>query len=123
MIRRASAEAIERVVCAGCGTVFSAHRCHRRRFCSRQCSDAGRVKTVHRGEAHPQWKGGTDYRRRALQAHGAYCHSCGYDKEPTLLWVHHKDFSRSNHDLENLVVLCIRCHLELHLERDRAIQL
>jgi hypothetical protein len=116
--------------CSGCGgsiLKFPAHvRRNRRRgvtklYCARACQAVHREWEPVRGEDHPQWKGGTDYRRRALEHYGAFCHECGYDKEPTLLWVHHKDFGRTNHDLANLAVLCIRCHLELHLERDRAL--
>ena len=126
-MRRDSSEAKVARVCEWCGVVFKVYQCHLDRdvagkFCSRACSDKGRVKNNPRGAAHPQWKGGTDYRRRALEHYGRSCRYCGYDRELSLLWVHHKDFSRDNHDIENLEVLCIRCHLELHLERNHALQ-
>lgn len=116
--------------CGYCGQPVYKYPAHVRRnrrrgitkaYCNRACQAKGREWEPVRGEAHPQWKGGTDYRRRAIEHYGGFCHTCGYDKEPSLLWVHHKDFGRTNHDLDNLEVLCIRCHLELHLEKDRAL--
>jgi 5-methylcytosine-specific restriction endonuclease McrA len=38
------------------------------------------------------------------------CERCGYDKEPQILGVHHKDRNRNNNGLSNLEVLCPMCH-------------
>jgi 5-methylcytosine-specific restriction endonuclease McrA len=50
---------------------------------------------------------------------GLACEKCGYDgKEyPSLIWVHHRDFKgkTGSNEIDNLEVLCIRCHLEKHL--------
>lgn len=73
------------------------------------------------GEDHPRWNGGkASYRRRALREKGAACEECGYDEHSELLWVHHENLKPSatqdDHSIENLEVLCIRCHLEKHIE-------
>lgn len=60
-----------------------------------------------------------EYREKAFQAKGKSCEECGYSKHEELLWVHHKNFVprklQTDHSIENLEVLCIRCHLEKHL--------
>jgi len=43
------------------------------------------------------------------------CEHCGQPGRDT----HHKDFQKDNHDLENLQVLCRRCHKKLHAEHHR----
>lgn len=93
------------------------------RFCSMLCQRRGTIEQRKRfGIAAGRWQDGrSSYRQRALRHFGEFCKQCGYSKEKSLLWVHHKDFKRVNHDLTNLEVLCIRCHLEKHLERNRAI--
>ena len=55
-------------------------------------------------------------RQRAMERDGYRCQSCGTDKK---LLVHHRDGSgeRSqspNHELDNLVTLCHKCHVAVH---------
>src|SRR5438045_2501033 len=50
-------------------------------------------------------------RKRALEAYGATCQDCGWDKIVNVLQVHHIDKNRNNHDLANLAVLCPTCHM------------
>jgi 5-methylcytosine-specific restriction endonuclease McrA len=49
--------------------------------------------------------------RRTFRA----CQRCGYDEEPRILEVHHKDGNPDNNVLENLLVLCPNCHAIVHL--------
>lgn len=44
------------------------------------------------------------------------CNRCGYNKEPKILGVHHKDRDRNNNDLINLEVLCPNCHSLEHMK-------
>ena len=91
-------------------------------YCSRKCADKNK-KNVYRergyfGEKTANYKNGrSSYREKATRTAGLICEKCGYDGEsyPTLIWVHHRDFNRENNVSENLVVLCIRCHQEVHL--------
>ena len=117
------------LVCTNCAKEFerfpsqlekSIERGTKNYFCSNKCSIIGRDKswsTTIQGDKHPLWNGGKgSYRERAIRYYGAVCRECGYDEYPSLLWVHHKDLKRTNHRLENLEVLCIRCHLEKHID-------
>lgn len=114
------------LTCEHCGVGFERYpsqiaRPGQGRFCSGPCQRRGTAPERRRfGVDHPRWRGGTEYRRRAFEAFGERCRECGYDQHVELLWVHHKDFKgrkeRQDHSLENLEVLCIRCHLEKHLE-------
>jgi len=42
------------------------------------------------------------------------CANCGYDKEQTILHIHHIDGDNTNNNANNLIVLCANCHLVLH---------
>lgn len=110
------------LTCEMCGASFQRYpsqikRPNQGRFCSHSCARSSPHVNRPRGETHPGWlDGNSSYRQRALEHYGAYCSECGYDKHLSLLDVHHKDFKRTDHRLANLVVLCIRCHMERHLE-------
>lgn len=45
-----------------------------------------------------------------IKNNGKKCEMCGKFGNH----VHHKDFSRNNHNIENLMVLCPQCHRQLH---------
>lgn len=63
-----------------------------------------------------QFKNGwTTYRRKAFDNLPNLCNRCRSTK---FLLVHHKDHNRMNSDLENLEVLCKKCHQEHHALRD-----
>lgn len=44
------------------------------------------------------------------------CQTCGSDR---YLCVHHRDFQKDNHDLDNLVLLCRSCHTIAHVEHQK----
>lgn len=95
-------------------------------YCSRECSDKNRINVWKiYGKDTVNFKDGrTDYRKYALKEKGYICELCGYNGSefPSLIWVHHKDFNKRstnrNNDISNLQVLCVRCHLELHLAHE-----
>lgn len=116
--------------CEFCGEAFQVYPSVLRkenggRYCSRSCARRGGAKRVAQklsGPNNTRWKGGAaTYRRRALRHYGARCSQCGYDKYEALVQVHHKNFKsirdQDDHSLENLEVLCVRCHMERHIER------
>ena len=82
------------------------------RFCSRECKNKaqrvnGGVKEIlpsHYGS------GRTNYRKKAIEAHGPRCVECGYSEYKEMLDVHHINKDRSDASLENLQVLCVWCH-------------
>jgi hypothetical protein len=76
-------------------------------------------------EKNYQWKGGTSgFRKKKLDSmNGNYfCERCAKDlrsyvgnKKMFAYWcVHHKDENRYNPSLENLELLCKRCHQKVH---------
>ena len=63
--------------------------------------------------------GGTNYRERAFAHYGTQCMRCGAEPESLSdLHVHHIDGMHAeqagNHELENLMVLCPKCHAKTH---------
>lgn len=58
--------------------------------------------------------GTRSYRVVALRTYAHVCMVCGYDKQPEILEVHHKDHNRANNATDNLEVLCPNCHSEHH---------
>lgn len=59
----------------------------------------------------PGW--GRKYRERIRARAAGVCERCGARPDYPLD-LHHKDFTKSNHDPENLMVLCRSCHKLLH---------
>lgn len=66
-----------------------------------------------------KYKNGLGYRH--LLENGKLFKSCKICKEPNIkrLHVHHKDKNRLNNKLENLLILCRKCHLKLHNRIER----
>lgn len=59
----------------------------------------------------PEWRA---IRSQVLDRDGHQCVECGSDG---VLNVHHKDFSKDNHALDNLETLCWNCHMRKHHRR------
>lgn len=95
------------VKCAHCEKEFLASPSERRKFCSRACV---------RKSNHEIWKPSFTTVRKALAARGELiaCEACGFDRNPSILGVHHKDQNRRNNERGNLEVLCPNCHSERH---------
>jgi hypothetical protein len=77
------------------------------------------------GEANPMWENGRaqiPYARGwarkvkalAWERAGHRCEICQSDRPRD---THHRDFRKDNHSLENLQVLCRKCHKGLHASR------
>ena len=73
---------------------------------------SGNARTNQPGPDNHNWKTGVvGYRRLVEKKECAYCGSTN-----TLL-IHHKDEDRHNNELDNLIVLCKRCHQNHHCLR------
>jgi 5-methylcytosine-specific restriction endonuclease McrA len=85
-------------------------------FCCREHKDlAQRIEFGLKDIHPPHYSGGSSsYRDIALRNFPNKCANCEYDKIPEILEVHHKDRNRENNNLENLIILCSRCHDEQH---------
>lgn len=82
-------------------------------FCGRPCKEKAQcigglaaIQPPHYGNQD----GLASYRKRALGHYGKVCAKCGYELFERMLDVHHRDGSRLNNKLENLIVLCVWCH-------------
>lgn len=69
------------------------------------------------GEDNHQYKTGIGtYNKKALAYYGHVCNRC---KTNSNLVVHHIDEDRTNNNLNNLEVLCKKCHQNHHCIRDK----
>jgi len=73
-------------------------------------------KGTYKGNKNPRWiSGHSIYKKMALEYYGKCCMDCGiYHEESHMMAVHHKDENRENNKIENLEVLCTRCHHKKH---------
>ena len=68
------------------------------------------------GEQHPSYKHGwyiADRLRKEVKEERRYCERCSLDLQDVDRWrwvVHHKDHNHYNNVIENLELLCKRCH-------------
>ena len=111
-------------VCSYCNKQFYRGKTKREisksglQFCSRVCKDHGQRIENNLTEVWPDHyktgNGACTYRPRALRTFAHVCMVCGYNKQPEILEVHHKDHNRANNATDNLEVLCPNCHSEHH---------
>ena len=85
-------------------------------------TDKGRklISEAHKGSKNPRWNGGVSQypnhcelkknRIKALNIKNYKCEDCG---EPAK-YTHHKNRDKSDHSIENLKVLCRKCHSKYH---------
>lgn len=114
--------------CEVCGTMFKPpNAVTPHRYCSVACA-AQAKRTLNAGERNPNWKHGrratysSAFQKRLgpmlIQERGR-CELCGEDGTRAKLEVHHKDGNKRNDALENLQVLCVHCHRDIHREARR----
>jgi len=89
--------------CEVCGKEFVVKMNPTKRTCSNRCA---RFKCKYDGN-----------RLKAIIRDNFTCQLCGKSKDQQFE-VHHKDFTgqkeNPNHDLSNLITLCVKCHRTLH---------
>ena len=80
---------------------------HLRKYCSNKCKYKSFSRRMS-GKNHPLYKDGRKYYRKlALNKFPFKCSVCGSIKK---LHVHHKDKNRLNNNINNLQVVCVKCH-------------
>lgn len=122
-----------RKVCIKCGNLISQTKYKSAKFCSSSCRSADAsnrykirkslIKKPGVGSGNNQWGkdnhqykfGVGTYKATAFNNLPHYCNRC---KSINNLLVHHKDHTRKNNNLENLEILCKRCHQKHHCKRD-----
>ncbi len=81
-------------------------------FCSRKCKDAAqRVGGIVAIQPSHYKDGLSKYRERAFKAYGKICNVCSYNKFVEMLEVDHIDSNRKHNEIDNLMVLCVWCHV------------
>ena len=124
-------EETRRRVCIRCGNVLPSDR---QKFCSDKCRScyttqqyrirrnmikkpgvgSGNNQGYH--ETHATWKSGIGtFKQIAFEHYPKICNRCGSSK---YICVHHIDENRYNNVIENLEVLCKKCHQAHHAKRD-----
>lgn len=78
------------------------------------------IRYTLKGRRNPRWNGGTsEYpgsyemkknRLKILEKTKGLCEICGNIGKQ----IHHRDGSRNNHSLDNLILLCLNCHYLMH---------
>lgn len=120
-------------VCMKCGGNIPSDRYKNAKYCSSKCRDAHRShrwrvkKGLIRkpgvgsggnqfGKNNHRYKNGIGtFSKRAFEHYGKVCNRCRSTKH---LLVHHIDEDRTHNELENLEVLCKKCHQNHHCIRD-----
>lgn len=106
--------------CSICGATFKGSTGPKsRKCCSRKCSSELMSRT-HRKPDHLITMQAARGRAGRLIKRD-YCRRCGSDGTGTMLHIHHRDGNPLNNVLQNLQVLCAKCHK--HVERRRRIKL
>jgi len=95
--------------CEHCHKKFLDAPSHKRKYCSIACVNKASEDT---------WKPTFTTVRKKMEKRGLLikCEQCGYDEEPKILGVHHKDRNRNNNEMFNLEVLCPICHSLEHMK-------
>ena len=79
-----------------------------------------------KGDQHPNYKHGyyvAQTQSREYRESVRYCERCGIDTFNLSRWhwvMHHKDHDHSNHNTDNLELLCKRCHAIEHQVQNNA---
>ena len=123
-----------RRVCIKCGGEIPKTKYKSTKYCSDQCRSAAATQRYRirrnliekpgvgsgnnqKGFKNHQWKGGLwSFREKAFSNFPNQCNRCGTTE---LLLVHHKDENRANNDINNLEILCKKCHQNHHCKRDQ----
>lgn len=101
--------------CLTCGkhVILKKRDSNANKFCSKAC--ASYYASVNTTLVDPNLSmHNLRYKYKAFVFYGFKCMQCGWDKDPTLLCVHHKDGKRKGNDVNNLEVLCPICHAKEH---------
>ena len=95
--------------CHHCGVKFLSAPSRKRKYCSKTC-----VNKASKENFNPVFT--TVRKAMARRNLLVKCEKCGFDAQPKILGVHHKDGNRKNNAMENLAVLCPNCHSLEHLQ-------
>lgn len=110
--------------CLSCNKRVAAppsRRNQKKKFCSLECREAKRrtdkekrqqskaLNTIARGNNQ-----GRTFRTHFFRVKEKKCQVCGYSEHDFCLDLHHIDGDCNNNTIENIAVLCVICHRNLH---------
>jgi len=106
--------------CVDCGKLLSTPNYVRCDLC---------VRKYRVGENHPNWKGGISYEEYSVDWKSSLkisirerdhytCQVCGEKQGDVTHHVHHIDYIKTNCNPENLVTLCVKCHMKTNYNRE-----
>jgi 5-methylcytosine-specific restriction enzyme A len=113
------------LICKQCGKHFIPQNYNpKQKYCSIKC--AGLAQS---GENNPSWNGGksfepysidwTETLRRSIRERDRYtCQMCGKLQTDRAFCVHHIDYNKKNDNPNNLITLCLECHLKTNINRN-----
>lgn len=102
------------IVCVGCKKTFVPLK-KGIRYCSKQCAGFLRRRNLEKMQIYPNAK----YAKRVLAGEQQSCSVCGWNDEPGILELHHKDRNSKNNHISNLQIMCPNCHsLEHYRAKD-----
>lgn len=106
--------------CMHCTEWFRPRRANpNQECCSRECSRrrwSQQRKLTNRNSGI--WCNEREAKAELLKQQKGACKSCGWNRTPEVLELHHKDRNRKNKRLSNLELICPNCHAEDHF-RDK----
>jgi 5-methylcytosine-specific restriction endonuclease McrA len=134
------------LVCRQCGKDYETKKSaiNRSKYCSRECFDKSKKgiipqnikiaqanSPIKKGNQNLNWKGGiTPYPKewtgslhhRVWVRDKNTCQKCGKKGvKRTDLVVHHKDFTKKNCGIDNLILFCRSCHMKVHWQENRGV--
>jgi hypothetical protein len=119
-------------ICGTCGKPICIKKVYsgRTRFCSKDCANQFHSQRM-KNEGNPAWQGGIQYapysyefdheRKLTVKERDNFtCQICGKRQWELNypLSVHHIDYDKKNHALENLIALCSACHCKTNYNRN-----
>ena len=121
-------------ICQYCSKEFEITRTKKGVFCSHQCQykmgHSEETKNKLRMANHPNWKGGISFEpyplgwtktfKEQIRYRDKYkCQSCGLPEIESnrKLCVHHIDYNKNNLQEDNLIALCVSCHMKTNYQR------
>lgn len=88
--------------CKWCSKKYEHNSDEKGKYCSNDCRLADIIYN------------GNNYRLKAISFKDHSCQFCGKFLPKRKIIIHHIDNDRTNNDLENLAVTCIKCHSKFH---------
>lgn len=108
--------------CGTCNKEFEVSQSRKdRTFCSQLCKNVDaknekelrlRIKAL--GILKRGRNSSRDLKKYISRTRELYCDNCGYNKSSYNIEIHHIDENPNNNTIENLAVLCVMCHRDVH---------